>query len=272
VVLYCLGITQVDPIAFGLSAERFLNPKGVALPNIDVDFDVQGRERVLQWMVKRFGEKRVANIVTHHRSSSNFAKQMVAQIYETRPSNLNEQQLSIAQKVGEAARHSYVHACGVALCAEDISNIVPLAFVEDPNYENGVIVTQYRGNELRRAGVVVLYLLSLQALDTVKYFAQKVGVAMERIPLDDAKTFEALRRGETEGLFQFDSEEMRQYLREEQPSDFEGLVAILSHHCSNRAHTVSYTLLAYQMAYLKVHYPEEFARSVRFRRLASPST
>ena len=259
VVLYCLSITQVDPLKYGLSAERFLNPVGLPLPNIDVDFDEEGRERLLQWLVERFGEERVANVVAPHRSSPNSSKLLVAQAYGVAPSELKEQELAIAQKIAEVARRVNVHACGVAICSEEISHLVPLAFVEDPNYENGVIVTQYRGDELRRAGVVVLNLLSLKALDIVKYFAQELGVAVESIPLDDEMTFELLRRGETEGLFQFDSKEMRQYLREEQPSDFEGLVAILSHHCTNRTHAVSYALLAYQVAYLKAHYPEPFA-------------
>ena len=262
VVLYCLGITQVDPLKYGLSAERFLNPVGLPLPNIDVDFDEEGRERLLQWLVERFGEECVANVVAPHRSSPNSSKLLVAQAYGVAPSELKEQELAIAQKIAEVARRVNVHACGVAICSEDISYLVPLAFVEDPNYEKGTVVTQYCGEGLRRAGVVVLNLLSLKALDIVKYFAQELGVAVESIPLDDETTFELLRRGETEGLFQFDSEEMRQYLREEQPSDFEGLVAILSHHCTNRAHAVSYALLAYQVAYLKAHYPESFACAV----------
>ena len=257
-VLYCLGITGVDPLRFGLSFEKFLKPESDALPNIDIDVDEGSRARLLDWIMKCYGEESVANIVAHRHISPTAAKRWVAQTYNKPINNLDEEHLQLAQRLEGVVNSSAIHACGVAICDGDISERVPLACISVPQYENAVIATQSCGEELRRAGVIVLNILSQKHLSIIKHFAER-GVDIENILLDDAKTLELFHRGDTQGVVQFDSDEMRSLLQEVQPTDFEGLVEVFSHHCANRSHSVCYTLFAFQTAYLKAHYPAEYA-------------
>ena len=217
-VLYCLGITQVDPLRFGLEFSDFFNTEQ-SLPRIEVEFDKLGRERVLKWIVGRYGEESVANIISGKKG---------------------------------------IHSCGVALCAEDISERVPLAFVESAEYENAVVVTQYSAGQLRQVGVEVLHILSHTALDTIAKCASRVECDIENIPLDDAKTLDLFRQGGVEGVF-------RAVANEEQPLTFDRLVEAYSRHCSNRAHAICATLLAYRVAYLQAHYPAEYAEACNKR-------
>ena len=213
-VLYCLGITQVDPLRFGLEFSDFFNTEQ-SLPRIEVEFDKLGRERVLKWIVGRYGEESVANIVSGKKG---------------------------------------IHSCGVAICGEDISERAPLAFVESAEYENAVVVTQYSAEQLRQVGVEVLYILSHTALDTIAKCASWVECDIENIPLDDAKTLELFRQGGVEGVF-------RAVANEEQPLTFDRLVDIYSRHCSNRAHAICATLLAYRVAYIQSHHPAVYAEA-----------
>ena len=213
-VLYCLGITQVDPLRFGLEFSDFFNTEQ-SLPRIEVEFDKLGRERVLKWIVGRYGEESVANIVSGKKG---------------------------------------IHSCGVAICGEDISERAPLAFVESAEYENAVVVTQYSAEQLRQVGVEVLYILSHTALDTIAKCASWVECDIENIPLDDAKTLELFRQGGVEGVF-------RAVANEEQPLTFDRLVDIYSRHCSNRAHAICATLLAYRVAYIQAHHPAVYAEA-----------
>ena len=211
-VLYCLGITQVDPLQFDLAFNDFFNTEQ-SLPRIEVEFDKLGREKVLKWIVGRYGEESVANIVSGKKG---------------------------------------IHSCGVAICGEDISERVPLAFVESAEYENAVVVTQYSAERLRQVGVEVLYILSHTALDIIAKCASRVECDIENIPLDDAKTLNLFRQGGVEGVF-------RAVANEEQPLTFDRLVKVYLCHCSNRAHAICATLLAYRAAYLRAHYPAEYA-------------
>ena len=213
-VLYCLGITQVNPLRFGLAFSDFFDFER-GLPQISCELDEIGRKRVLKWMVERYGEESVANIVSGKKG---------------------------------------IHSCGVAICGEDVSERVPLAFVESAEYENAVVVTQYGAEQLMRTGVVVLYILSHTALDTIAKCASRVGCDIENIPLDDVRTLELFRQGGVEGVF-------RAVANEEQPLTFDRLVKVYSCHCSNRAHAICATLLAYRVAYLRAHYPAEYAEA-----------
>lgn len=207
-VLYCLGITQVNPLQFNLAFSDFFDSER-GLPQISCELDEIGRKKVLKWIVERYGEESVANIVSGKKG---------------------------------------IHSCGVALCAGDISERVPLAFAESAEYENAVVVTQYGAEQLVRTGVAVLYILSHTALDTIAKCASRVECDIENIPLDDAKTLDLFRQGVVGGVF-------RAAANEEQPLTFGGLVELYSRHCSNRAHAVCATLLAYRAAYLRAHYP-----------------
>ena len=213
-VLYCLGITQVNPLRFGLAFSDFFDPER-GLPQISCELDEIGRKKVLKWIVGRYGEESVANVVSGRKG---------------------------------------IHSCGVALCAGDISERVPLAFAESAEYENAVVVTQYGAEQLMRTGVVVLYILSHTALDTIAKCASGVECDIENIPLDDAKTLELFRQGGVEGVF-------RAVANEAQPLTFDRLVDIYSRHCFNRAHAICATLLAYRAAYLQAHYPAEYAEA-----------
>ena len=240
-VLYCLGITQVNPLRFGLEFGGFFNIEH-ALPRIEVEFDKLGRERVLKWIVERYGEERVANIVAPNYFTSNTITAELPQV----------------PKLVWVVRKMDIHSCGVAICAEDISERIPLAFVESAEYENAVVVTQYGAEQLKRMGVEVLHILSSNTLDIIASCASRVECDIENIPLDDVKTLNLFRQGGVEGVF-------RAAANEAQPLTFDRLVDIYSRHCSNRAHALCATLLAYRLAYLRAHYPAEYAEACNKR-------
>ena len=240
-VLYCLGITQVNPLQFDLAFNDFFNTEQ-SLPRIEVEFDKLGREGVLKWMVERYGEESVANIAMPNYFTSKIITEEFPQ----------------SQKLVGVVRKMDILSCGVALCGEDISERAPLAFVESAEYENAVVVTQYGAEQLRRTGVEVLYMLSHTALDIIAKCASRVECDIENIPLDDVRTLELFRQGGVEGVF-------RAAAKEEQPLTFDRLVSLYSCHCSNRAHAICATLLAYRLAYLQVHYPAEYAEACNKR-------
>lgn len=240
-VLYCLGITQVNPLQFDLAFNDFFNTEQ-SLPRIEVEFDKLGREKMLKWIVERYGEECVANIATPNYFTSKITTEGEPQ----------------AQKLVGVVRKMDIHSCGVALCAGDISERVPLAFVESAEYENAVVVTQSGAEQLKRMGVEVLHILSSNTLDIIAKCASGVELDIENIPLDDVKTLELFRKGGVEGVF-------RAAANEEQPLTFDDLVSLYSRHCSNRAHAICATLLAYRVAYLRAHYPAEYAEACNKR-------
>ena len=250
-VLYCLGITQVDPLKFGLSFDDFVDFCRGDL-KIEGEFDELGRERVLKWIVERYGEECVANIASRSCFTPKTSVEKVAKVYNVDVETMDDKTQFIAKKFDGVVQNMDIHSCGVAICGEDISERVPLAFVESAEYENAVIVTQYGGEQLRRAGVEVLYMLSHTALDIIARCASRVEFDVENIPLDDEKTLNLFRQGVVGGAFKADFDK-------KQPLSFGQLVEAYSHHCSNRAHAICATLLAYRLAYLQAHYPAEYA-------------
>ena len=240
-VLYCLGITQVNPLQYDLAFNDFFTTEQ-SLPRIEVEFDKLGRERVLKWIVERYGEESVANIAMPNYFTS---KIITAEFPQS-------------QKLVGVVRKMDIHSCGVALCEGDISERVPLAFAESAEYENAVVVTQYGAEQLRRTGVEVLYMLSHTALDIIARCASRVECDIENIPLDDAKTLDLFRQSVVGGVF-------RAAANEAQPLTFDRLVDIYSRHCSNRAHAICATILAYRVAYLQAHYPAEYAEACNDR-------
>ena len=240
-VLYCLGITQVDPLRYGLAFSDFFNTEQ-GLPQISCEFDKLGRERVLKWVVERCGEESVANIAMPNYFTSKVITEEFPQ----------------SKKLVGVVRKMDIHSCGVAICGEDISERVPLAFVESEEYENAVVVTQYGAEQLRQVGVEVLYILSYSALDIIAKCASRVECDVENIPLDDAKTLDLFRQGGVGGVF-------GTVANEEQPLTFDRLVEVYSCHCSNRAHAICATLLAYRVTYLQAHHPAEYAEACKKR-------
>lgn len=256
-VLYCLGVTQIDPIKWGLEFELFLSVGDTALPMVSFDVDERGREKLLQWLVQRYGEECVADVVSLTHITRNAAISGVAKAYNTTVEEMDNDTMRIVEGLAGKVCAAEVHSCSVALCSDDISKRVPLAAVESSQHDNLVVVTQYSGEDLRSVGVVTLDILSLKALSVIKHFAEQ-GVDIESIPLDDERTFDMLCNGNTAGVFQFDSDTMRTTLKEAQPTTFEALVDIYSRYCGIRAQAIGYTLLAYQTAYLRAHYPQVF--------------
>ena len=262
-VAYCTGITSIDPISYNLLFERFLNPERISMPDIDVDFDDEGREKVLEYVVEKYGEERVAQIVTFGTMAARLAirdvarvlklplpdadrlaklvpegpKENLANAYAVVPelaqvlkdgSELEKKTLQFALTLEGSARHTGTHACGVIIGPENLENLVPLSTAKDST----LMVTQYEGKIVEEAGMLKMDFLGLKTLSILKsalknvYLRHKIHLDIEQVPLDDPKTFELYQRGDTIGTFQFESEGMRQYLKDLKPTNLEDLIAM----------------------------------------------
>ncbi len=272
-VSYCLRITDLDPIKYGLLFERFLNPDRVSLPDIDVDFEDSKRERVLDYVKQKYGEECVAGISTFQRmmmkDSVNEAckrfrqdetlKKPIIDAIESARESTFAKLTKEHPEIGETFAHlqpesalllkraraleGYVrssgrHACGYIIGVEPLKNLVPMVRpAGKTKKKNGVLeddslFVQYEGKDLENLGLIKMDFLGLTTLSVLriaqKLVAQRFGVsvALEEIPLDDKETLALFARGETVGLFQFESPAMRRFLRQLQVSRFEDLVAM----------------------------------------------
>ncbi len=262
-VAYCLRITDIDPIKYDLLFERFLNPERVSMPDIDIDFDEDGREEVLQYVVNKYGAKRVAHIVTFGTmaakssikdvartidldlpSAERLAKMVpersgitLEKAFEEVPELEKEKKsdnplirttLSHAQVLEGTVRQTSVHACGIIIGRDDLEEYIPLC----TNSEAKLFVTQYEGTHVEDIGLLKMDFLGLKTLsiikDTLLLIKESTGkwVDIDNIPLDDRKTFELFSKGETTAIFQFESPGMKKYLRALQPNRFEDLIAM----------------------------------------------
>ncbi|MCD4694775.1 MAG: DNA polymerase III subunit alpha [Bacteroidales bacterium] len=262
-VAYCTGITSIDPIGYNLLFERFLNPERVSMPDIDVDFDDEGREKVLDYVVKKYGKEKVAQIVTFGTMAAKMAIRDVARVLKLplpdadrlakmvpeRPgitlkqafrevpelgdirkngNELEKKTLQFAETLEGSARHTGTHACGVIIGPDDLINHVPLATQKDSE----LAVTQYEGKLVELVGMLKMDFLGLKTLsilnDAIKNIQRRhsIKIDIEKIPLDDEKTYELYQRGDTIGTFQFESEGMRSYLKELKPTNIEDLIAM----------------------------------------------
>jgi DNA polymerase-3 subunit alpha len=262
-VAYCTGITSIDPIEYNLLFERFLNPERVSMPDIDVDFDDEGREKVLDYVVKKYGREKVAQIVTFGTMAAKSAIRDVARVLKlplpdadrlakmvperpgitlkqafkevpelglikTKGDELEKKTLKFAETLEGSARHTGTHACGVIIGPEDLMNHVPLATAKDSE----LLVTQYEGKLVESVGMLKMDFLGLKTLsilnDAIKNIQRRHGVKIdiEKIPLDDDKAYQLYQRGDTIGTFQFESEGMRSYLKELKPTNIEDLIAM----------------------------------------------
>ena len=271
-VAYCLDFTQIDPLKWDLPFEQFIDANGTALPDMDVDLDMYGCERVMAWIKERFGENCVANvaIASGYYNHSNTLNSVVAEVYGQSLEEMTEYTRGIAERLGGVKRWVKPHACSVAICGESLSDWVPMAYIYDSKIADRVVVTQYSGAELEDSGVVVLDILGLNYLDVMKRAVANIGhnrgvaVDIENIPLDDAKTLSLFSCGETVGVFQFESATMQNALRNVRPRTFEAVVDVLSSICKERAHAIGYSLIAYQTAYLKANYPAEYMEALLY--------
>ncbi|MCD4697654.1 MAG: DNA polymerase III subunit alpha, partial [Bacteroidales bacterium] len=262
-VAYCTGITSIDPIEYNLLFERFLNPERVTMPDIDIDFDDEGRDKVLKYVVDKYGENRVAQIVTFGTMAAKSAIRDVARVlklplpdadrlakmvperpgitlkqaYKEVPElglikkkgdELEKKTLEFAETLEGSARHTGTHACGVIIGSDDLINHIPLATAKDSE----LMVTQYEGKLVESVGMLKMDFLGLKTLsiinDAIKNIKKRHGkkIEIDKIPLDDSKTYELYQRGDTIGTFQFESEGMRSYLKELKPTDIEDLIAM----------------------------------------------
>lgn len=263
VVAYCNYITDIDPLQYGLLFERFLNPDRISMPDIDIDFDEDGRDKVLEYVVNKYGQQKVAQIVTFgtmaakmairdvarvlklHLSESNRLAKMVPetpgitlkQAYEevkelaverNSANPLIADTLKYAETLEGSVRQTGIHACGVIIGRNDLINHIPLCKLKD----SPLLVTQYEGDHMESVGMLKMDFLGLKTLsiikDAVEFIRQGRSVEIDvwKLPLDDAKTYELYSRGDTTGIFQFESPGMRKYLRELKPNRFEDLIAM----------------------------------------------
>lgn len=263
VVAYSLRITDIDPLKYGLLFERFLNPDRISLPDIDIDFDEDGRDDVLKWVVNRYGKEKVAHIITFGTMAAKMAIRDIARVQklplseadrlaklvperpkitlaeaykevkelrEARDSDnpLVAQTLKYAQILEGSRRHTGLHACGIIIGKSNLMNYVPLCTSKDSD----LLVTQFDGDYVESVGMLKMDFLGLKTLskirDAVENIKESKGIDLdiETIPLDDPKTFELFSRGETTALFQFESDGMKKHLRELKPNRFEDLIAM----------------------------------------------
>ena len=274
VVAYCLGITQIDPLKYDLLFERFLNPDRISLPDIDVDFDDDGRKRVLDYVTRKYGEANVAHIITYGTMAAKSAIKDVARVEELPLSEANRlcklipahmpmkdgkelkptlancysyvdefkpevnssnptvrSTLKYAKALEGNVRNTGVHACGVIICRDDVSDWVPVSTAEDKD-EGKLLVTQYEGSVIEETGLIKMDFLGLKTLSIIKTAlgnikrSRGIDVDIDTIPIDDKLTYQLYSQGRTIGTFQFESAGMQKYLRELQPSVFEDLIAM----------------------------------------------
>ena len=230
-VAYCLGITQVDPLRYGLIFERFINPERSCLPDIDLDLDEYGREQILEWMKQRYGEEHIAHIASFYYTLNKCAPQRVASVYNERVESMRDATKAIAERLKSVAREARIHGCGIALHRDKMGDCIPMTLIQN-QYGERVIATQYDGAHIEDIGAIKLDLLSLNHLAVIKRTVESirlskgVDIDMERLPLDDEKTLDLFRRGETVGVFLFEWEVLQKYLREFQPDRFEEIAAL----------------------------------------------
>ena len=262
VVAFCTGITNVDPIAYDLLFERFLNPDRVSLPDIDIDFDDEGRDKVLQYVIQKYGKNQVAQIITYgtmaaKSSIRDCARVMelslndanfIAKLVPERPgttlksafdevreladikkgTDLKAQVLKQAVILEGSLRNTGTHACGVIITPEDMTNLIPVSTAKDSN----MLVTQFDNSVVENAGLLKMDFLGLTTLTILKTalinIKKRTGtvIDIDKIPLNDVKTFQLYQRGDTAGTFQFESEGMINYLRQLKPDKFEDLIAM----------------------------------------------
>jgi DNA polymerase III subunit alpha len=258
-VAYCLEITDIDPIVYGLLFERMLNPGRKSMPDMDLDFAVEGRERVINYAREKYGRDRVAQIITFGTMAARAAVrdagrvlehpygvvdriaklipegpgQMLAeclkpggelkQAYDSDP--VAKEIVDLAQPLEGLTRQDGIHAAAVVIGAEPLTNLVP---VQQKGADQEV-VTQFSGTVIESIGLLKIDFLGLRNLDVIDKACHLAGVAdIGSIPLDDRKTYEMLARGEAIGVFQFEGSGMREALRQVKPTEFEDLIALVA--------------------------------------------
>ncbi len=277
VVAYCLGITDIDPLKYDLLFERFLNPDRISMPDIDIDFDDDGRGDVLRWVTEKYGKEKVAHIITYGTMATKSSIKDVARVQklplsdadrltklipdkfpedkvtgkapkvnltnclkyvpelqrELEYGDLNmKDTLKYAEMLEGTVRQTGVHACGVIIGADDLTNFVPLSTAKEKGSNEDVLVTQYEGSVIEQVGLIKMDFLGLKTLSIIKEaiknikLSKGVEIDIDKIPIDDELTYQLYSKGLTTGVFQFESPGMQKNLKELQPTKFEDLIAM----------------------------------------------
>ncbi len=274
-VAYCVGITNVDPIKYDLLFERFLNPDRVSLPDIDIDFDDEGRGKVIDYVINKYGANQVAQIITYGTMAAKSSIRDTARVMElplgdadrlaklvpdislkkmfslddkalkekvrsegfamveqlkaiSQQPTLEGQTLQTARVLEGSVRNTGIHACGVIITPDDITNFVPVATAKDSD----MACTQFDNAVAEDAGLLKMDFLGLKTLTVIKDAVKNVKLRHgkdldpDSFPLDDLKTYELFQRGDTVGIFQYESAGMQKHLKALQPTVFEDLIAM----------------------------------------------
>lgn len=287
VVAYCIGITNIDPIKYNLLFERFLNPDRKSMPDIDTDFDDEGRQKVIDYVVAKYGKNQVAQIITYGTMAAKMSIKDVARVMDLplaesnvlaklvpdrpgtelrrvlhAPFKIKDGEKSLEEKEGYgnedidnikklreiykrsdtieskvlheaeilegSVRNTGIHAAGIIIAPKDLTELIPVATAKD----SSLWVTQIEGNVIEEAGVIKMDFLGLKTLTIIKnalsLIKQLHGIEIDidKIPLDDKKTFELYQHAATIGTFQFESPGMQKYLRELKPDKLGDLIAM----------------------------------------------
>jgi DNA polymerase-3 subunit alpha len=273
IVAYSLRITDIDPIRYGLMFERFLNPERVSMPDIDIDFSVRGRERVIRYVTEKYGQESVAQIVTfgkmfpraatrdaarvlgHEYAIGDRLAKLIPEPVMGRPPSFEDclkqgqplraevdrddtarQIIEVAKGLEGIVRNSSIHAAAVVIADRPLTDIVPLQVAEWGGGDNGErslrIVTQFTMKPIEQIGLLKMDFLGLRNLDVIEdaldIIERSTGERpdMTTLPLDDPATYEMMARGDSVGVFQFESEGMRETLKRVRPSELEHLIAL----------------------------------------------
>lgn len=279
-VAYCTGITNVDPIKYDLLFERFLNPERVSMPDIDIDFDDVGRQKVIDYVIDKYGQNQVAQIITYGTMAAKSSLRDVGRVMDVPlpevdrvaksfPQNLGAtlnkvladggvdpklrgklnsddvdrahnfrnlaegsddigQMIRTAKKLEGSIRNTGIHACGVVITPDEITKYVPVKIDKDSN----MLVSQFDNSVAEDAGLLKMDFLGLKTLsiikDAVVMIKETHGIEIDpdSIPLEDEKTYKLFQRGETVGIFQYESGGMQKYMKELVPTEFEDLIAM----------------------------------------------
>ena len=259
IVAYSLEITDLDPIRYDLLFERFLNPGRKSMPDIDIDFAVEGRERVINYVREKYGTDRVAQIITFSTMAARAAVRdagrvlevpygvvdKIAKLIPEGPGQSLEECLKpgaelrkavdadpVAKEILDLAlplegltRADSIHAAGVVIGAEPLINVVPL----QQKGSDQEVVTQFNMGDIEALGLLKMDFLGLRNLDVIDKACELVGnLDISKIPLDDKKTYAMLAKGDAAGVFQFESSGMREALRQVKPTEFEDLIALVA--------------------------------------------
>ena len=276
VVAYCLGITKIDPLKYDLLFERFLNPDRISLPDIDTDFDDDGRGRVLKWVEDKYGHENCAHIITYATMATKNSIKDVARVEKVPLNTVNAlckaipdrlpdidgktpkmnltnaikcvpelreaeasndpalaNTIKYARMLEGTVRGTGIHACGFIICRDPISDWVPVSTADDPDFKDvKTNCTQYDGHVIESTGLIKMDFLGLKTLSEMKECCavikqtRGIDIDLDKIPIDDPKTYELYQQGRTVGTFQFESNGMQKYLRELKPTVFEDLIAM----------------------------------------------